>query len=377
MKTTSDVIIVGAGIVGCMLAYWLRKSGRSVLLFERGQPGQEASGAYAGLLSPAAEGHVEGPYASLSRQGLAALRETVAILQDETGLDAGLACAPLFRVATSKQEGEVLYQYWQKQRTLGGSATWLEASEVLAAEPAFSPRIIGAMRSPEEYHLMPRCLLPAVVAAGQLRGVRMLAGTAVSRLLTRGQRVIGVEAGGTIYQTEQVVLASGAWSPALLQPLGLELAVAPKRGQMLTIVCPDFPLAFIVNTAWGYLVPKSDRSIVVGATQEDAGFVKAVTMSGIAQLLRVLSVLPPLMHATLQQTFTGLRPMSADGMPLLGPVPGWEGLCVATGHSQHGILLSDITARMVTAHLNGENPGEHWADFQVARALTPGKDHVL
>lgn len=369
---TTDTIIVGAGIIGSMLAYWLGKSGRSVRLLERNLPGQEASGSRAGLLTTIAEGNGSGAYLDLSRQGLQTLLETVHEVEQETGLDVGLVGMPLFRIANSAEEREVLHRFWQSQRDQGGKAEWLDQEALRAAIPGISTRVVGAIGSLKEYHLVPSQLLQALLTAAQQRyRVKLQTGVQVQRLLVKGQRVVAVEAGGQVYQADQIVLASGAWTPFLLRPLGLHLKVAPQKGQMLGLSPRKGSLSCMINTAWGYIVPKPDGSVVVGATQEDAGFDKEITPAGLAHLLRILSVLPSLMQSTLRYTFVGLRPRSEDGMPLLGTLANWDGIYIATGHSQHGFLLSDISARMLTAYLNGEEPGPLWPAFQVTRAVVP------
>jgi glycine oxidase len=370
LERTSDVIVVGAGIVGSVLAYLLAHSGRSVRMLDRGLSGGEASGARAGLLTTVAEGSGKGPYLDLSVQGLAEMRTIIQQLEEETGIDCWLECHPLYRIATNEQERDMMFALYQERRQLGGQEEWLEPEQVRREQPLLSPRVTGAMRSPQEYHVTPGLLLKAVLQAARQRGVLVQENTAVTAFLTEGQRVIGVAAGMEHYYAEHVILANGAWSPELLKLVGIDLPVTPLRGQMLVVSLAGFALPCLINTARGYLVPKKDGRIVVGATQEHAGFAKEITVAGITHLLKVLSAVPALVQARIHDTFVGLRPMSSDGMPLIGPLPGWEGLHVATGHAQHGILLSGITGRMMTAYLNGEDPGELWRHFQVQRVLT-------
>lgn len=369
MERTSDVLVIGAGIVGSMLAYLLACSGRSVRLLDRGRPGGEASGAKAGLLTTVAEGSGKGPYLDLSVQGLTEMQKIIQQLQDETGIDCWLECHPLYRIATNERERDMMFARYQELCEQGGLEEWLEPEQVRREQPFFSPRITGAMRSPKEYHVAPALLLKAVLQSARQRGVIVQENTAVTAFLTEGRRVIGVDTGTECYFADHVILANGAWSPELLKLVDIDLPVIPLRGQMLGISLPGFELPCLINTARGYLVPKRDGHIVVGATQENAGFAKEITIAGISHLLKVLSVVPALVQAKMNYTFVGLRPMSSDGMPLLGPLPGWEGLHVTTGHAQHGILLSGITGRMMTAYLNGEDPGELWQHFHVQRVL--------
>jgi glycine oxidase len=373
MERTSDIIVIGAGIVGAMLAYRLACEGRTVRLIDRGQPGGEASGAKAGLLTTVAEGSGKGPYLDLSVQGLVEIRKTIEELQAETGIDCWLERHPLYRVATNEQEREMMVDKWQGLREQGGMDEWLEAEDLFREQPVFSRRLTGAIRSREEYHVTPARLMEAVVAALHKCGVMLQTNTDIVSLLTEGQRVVGVESTHERYYADEVVLANGAWSPELLKPLGFALPVTPLRGQMIGISLPDFTLPCLINTARGYLVPKQDGHIVVGATQENAEFEKEITLLGLSHLLRVLSVIPELGPSKLCYTFVGLRPMSKDGMPLLGPLPGWEGIHVTTGHAQHGILLSGITAKMMSAALNGQDPGDLWSHFQVTRLFASQK----
>lgn len=369
MKRTSDVLIIGAGIVGSMLACLLAWSGRSVRLLDRGQSGGEASGARAGLLTTVAEGSGKGPYLDLSVQGLTEMKKVIQQVQDETGMDCRLEFHPLYRIATNEQERDMMFARCQELRDQGGAEEWLEPELLRREEPFFSPRIAGAMRSPKEYHVTPALLLKAMLQSARQRGVILQEHTAVTGFLTEGRRVIGVDTGTEHYFADHVILANGAWSPELLKRVDIDLPVTPLRGQMMSISLPEFELPCLINTPRGYLVPKKDGQIVVGATQEKAGFAKEITIGGISHLLKVLSVVPALVKARMNDTFVGLRPMSSDGMPLLGPLPEWEGLHVTTGHAQHGILLSGITGRMMTAYLNGEDPGALWPHFQVQRVL--------
>lgn len=370
MNKRTDVIIIGAGIIGTMLAYHLAKSGRSVRLLEKTSPGQEASGAFAGLLTTIAEGDEAGPYLTLSQVSLQTSRETIQQVEEETGLTTGLQCVPLYRMASTSQEQEKLYQYWQRQQRQGGHDEWLDGPTLRARLPESSPRLLGAIYAPAEYHVTPALLINALLTAAKQHGVIIQPQSNVTRLLAQGQRITSVQVDEQIYEAQDTILAAGAWTPQLLQPLSVQLPVTPKKGQMLVLSCPDSSLSSIITAHAGYIVPKPDGTVVVGATYEDAGFNKEMTVGGLAQLLRILSAYPLLMRGTIRHFFAGLRPMSPDGMPLLGPLPSWDHLLIATGHSQHGILLADVTARLTTSYLNGEDVDALWTQFQVSRAVS-------
>jgi glycine oxidase len=158
-----------------------------------------------------------------------------------------------------------------------------------------------------------------------------------------------------------VVLAAGVWSPELLASSNgaandeTRLPIEPVRGQILSL---ESPLPAMQSIGWApgiYFVPKRDGSWVVGATQERVGFDRRVTAAGIAGLLGdAIRVFPCLGDATLVRTWAGLRPVSADGLPAVGRMPGWEGLYVAAGHGRNGVLLAPITARLLADLLLGK-----------------------
>ena len=149
------------------------------------------------------------------------------------------------------------------------------------------------------------------------------------------------------------VLAAGAWTPALGKWLGFDIPVTPLRGQILALG-PQSPAPFshTIYTHGPYLVPRADGRIVAGATEEWAGFAVATDDAAITGLRAEASALVPVLADwPLHSAWAGLRPVSADGLPLLGRVPGWDNVHVATGHGRNGILLTPITGALMADHL--------------------------
>ena len=178
--------------------------------------------------------------------------------------------------------------------------------------------------------------------------------TPVHGFITSGERVTGVQTAAGPVHADHVVIAAGAWSHLLGDHLGIALPLKPTRGQVMVLETYNRPLQRVAFGAGGYLAPKQDGRIVVGATEEDAGFECENTAGGVAFLVKVLQKLAPgLAEARVHHFGVGLRPTPADGLPLLGPVAHRPGLWVAAGHHRNGILLTPITAQLMCNAIRG------------------------
>lgn len=371
MHTTRyfDVVIVGAGIAGSSLVWRLSRAGAKVALLDRQPPGQEASGGYAGLLTTVADGHEGDAYAELSREALQCMLRSIPELEAESGHDVELMCTPLLRLADDEPSLDLLREYARRPDAIKAGDTWVESAGLREVCPAISPRIKGAVLSQSAHHLNPRALLAANLDAAKALVCSFDA--AVEALIVQGERVAGViDRAGRQWYAGHVVLANGAWSGELLRAQGIELRQVPVRGQLVVLDgSKAAAVPCIVNTGRGYIVPKRSSRIVVGATHENAGFVKAATLGGHLHLARVAGVLGGLMTMPIIDTFVGLRPMSPDGMPLLGSVNALQGLTLALGYGQHGVLLSQLCAEMCVHHISGQPAPPLWSAFQAQRAV--------
>jgi len=156
-----------------------------------------------------------------------------------------------------------------------------------------------------------------------------------------------------LLSADNVVLAAGAWT-SLLGGRNLKFPgeVKPIRGQMVSFESTERQINSVIYSPRGYIVPRADGRILAGATVEDAGFIKDVTAAAVDALRNMAFEIAPVLAAfDIKDSWAGLRPMSPDGLPIIGPVPGVEGLTVATGHYRNGILLAPITAKIVAAEL--------------------------
>jgi glycine/D-amino acid oxidase-like deaminating enzyme len=183
--------------------------------------------------------------------------------------------------------------------------------------------------------------------------------------LSDGDRVVGVRTSEGDLGASAVIVANGAWACGLL---GVS-AVRPIRGQMISLGgSPERLLRSVIYSSHGYVVPRVDGRVLVGATVEDVGYRKEVLPEAIEQLRNVaLEIAPSLGNFDIKEAWAGLRPFSADGLPVIGRVPGREGLFAAAGHFRNGILLAPITAEIVADALTGGGESEYLEAFSPER----------
>ena len=188
--------------------------------------------------------------------------------------------------------------------------------------------------------------------AAARKGATLLEDTEVIGLLYQQHRITGVRLASGSLEADWVVMASGAWAGQYGGWLGMDLPVLPVRGQILATRILPAPISGGVWHGITYLLPKADGSIVIGTTREEVGFRDKPTIQGIAGILSsAIELVPAMARAELRKVWAGLRPASPDGVPILGPVDGWDGVLMAVGHYRSGILLSAVTGSLITKYI--------------------------
>lgn len=356
MPTTTDVAIVGGGIIGCALAYTLAKAGMQVAVFEKERVGGQARIAAAGILGSGVEGDHDDHILNLFVQSAKLYPDFAAELEAATGLDATYTRSGALNVVFGEKQTDFVSAQARSLAARGERVAWLDAGTLRREEPLINGEARGAVLFKDDAHVYAPQLMHVLTLAAVAQGVKIYEHTPVHGFLTRDAAVTGVQTATGPVHTNLTVVAAGAWSHALGDHLGINLPLRPTRGQVMVLETYDRPLRHVVFGAGGYLAPKQDGRIVVGATEEDAGFERENTVAGVAFLVKILQRLAPSLADTrVQHLGVGLRPTPSDGLPLLGPVTHRPGLWVAAGHHRNGILLTPITARLMgNAILNGD-----------------------
>jgi len=362
-----DAIVVGGGVIGCAVAFGLTRAGASVLLVERDRVGGHASSAGAGMLAPITESEGKGPLVETGVRSLELFPPLLEELRELSGIDAVLEITGLLRVAAAG-EGDTLRAEAAALGQFG--CVWLDREDLLEREPRLAPELEGAIWSPREGLIDGFLLTRAFAGAAARRGAHLELGTDVLGLEREHGRVVGIRTSRGRVGSAQVVLCAGAWTAAPGGWLDASLPVEPVKGQMLALDAPDPPFHSIVRSSNAYLVPRPDM-LCVGATVERCGFDVRTTATGIAELLAgALAIVPGLGGSGFRKAWAGLRPDTPDHLPIIGPVPGVPGVCVASGHYRNGVLLSPITGLGVADWFaTGQLPAE-------IAAYSPERFHV-
>jgi len=347
---TSDVAVIGGGVIGLAVAWRAAQRGLSVCVLERGELGAGASHVAAGMLAAVTE--ADAGELALLELGLRSARawpDFAARLSDAAGADPGLRSSGALVVARDRDEAEALERELALRIELGLDVRRLLPSAARRLEPALAPTLRLALDVPGDHCADPRALVLALAEAARRAGVTLRTGCAVQRVQHRGGHVTGAGlAGGEVVRAARVVVAAGAWSGAIA---GLpRIPLRPVKGQILRLRDPAGAglLERIVRFEGGYLVPRGDGRYVLGATMEERGFDTTVTAGGIYELLRDAGELVPGVHElVIEEMAAGLRPATPDNAPLLGRAAELGGLHWATGHHRNGILLAPVTAELV------------------------------
>ena len=356
MSAAPDVTIAGAGIIGLATAAAAAQRGLTVLLIGDQRAG-EASSAAAGMLAPSIERAV-GPahdFAIAARDRYPAYVEELA---EQTGIRVPLNRIGILQVALTEAGVKGL------RRTALPESEWIERRQLAELEPTLG-HAIGAVLNPDDGAVDNVTLmraLAALVDASPL--VTRLEGTVV-KVIRDGHRPRVEVAAGESFESEWVVIAGGAWS-TLIGGLPLLASVQPSRGQL--VAYDAIGLRHAVYGPRGYLVPRVNVQTIAGTTMESVGYDSSTTTEGLERVRSAAEEIAPALSITpVQSAWAGLRPVTPDLLPLLGPDPDDPRLVYACGHSRNGILLAPLTAEVVATMIAGEGISHDLTQFRPDR----------
>ena len=348
----AEIVIVGGGVIGLSIAWELAGQGADVLVLDKQHVGQEASWAGAGMLPP---GNLEGALAPFDR--LRALSAQIwprwtETLRDLTSIDNGYVHSGGITVSLDDESCSSLRDEWNAE---GVSLFDLDADKLHAREPALSPEISEGFLIPEMSQVRNPRQLHALKSACIRGGVTILEGQLASEIEQSHSKIVAVKTSEHKITGDRFCFCTGAWTPSLTEQLGCHIPIKPIRGQIVLLNTGAPVISHIIEVGDRYLVPRPDGRLLIGSTMEEAGFEKKTTVEGVAGLLDFARrLIPELASAEIEQTWAGLRPMSATGIPFLGPLPDFDNAFVAAGHFRSGLQTSPGTAVVMRELLLGQ-----------------------
>ncbi|MGE5326897.1 MAG: glycine oxidase ThiO [Deltaproteobacteria bacterium] len=349
-KPKSDVVIIGGGIMGCSAALRLAQAGAKVTLIERGEIGQEASAAAAGMLAPQGEKIEPDDFAELCLRSRDLYPQFAAEVEELSGERIAYQQDGTVLVGISGGECEELEETYQIQTRRGLPLERLTGDEARQRVPGLAAEIRLALFVPGDHWLDNVSLMSGLAKACRRLGVSVCTHSEVSRLTARNGRVasVTVRKNGSSSEVgaDQFVLAAGCWSKELAASLGIELELQPCRGQMMEFETPA-ELPHVIRCGKHYVVPRGRRAIL-GTTAEFGESQKTVTAEGLRSILEgVTRIAPMIKDFKFLSAWSGLRPDTRDHLPVIGRGE-LANLVFATGHFRNGILLAPATAQLVS-----------------------------
>jgi glycine oxidase len=352
---TANILIIGSGIIGLSLARELHKNGaENIKILERGKVGQESSWAAAGILAPNEESEKQDVLSQICLESQRLYTDFAEQLFVETGIDVELNRNGSLYLSFSEADDAEVRCRFEWRSNAGLDVEHLNGEAVRKIEPFVSPDVREALFFPDDWQVENRKLLIALQKYAELNGIEIVEDAEIKNLLTENGKVMGAKTSNNKFFAETVVLATGAWT-SFIKSGENDLAlpdVKPIRGQMLSFKSAEHLFSTVIYSPRGYLVPRADGRILIGATVEDAGFDKNVTESGVKYLLETAyEISPHLASFEIFDRWAGLRPFTSDGLPILGAIAEIENLFIATAHYRNGILLAPLTAQILASKI--------------------------
>lgn len=377
----TDVVVVGGGVIGTAIAYYLTRLGISVVLIEKGDLASGASGACGGSVSMQTKR--DGPVLASALRS----QELYRSLGDELGHDLEYEEQGSLIVAETAAEHDYLTKLAAEQRSAGLHVEWVDGVVVTDTGASLAPSVVASRYCPSDAEVNPLAVVFAFADAAKKRGARLLTHTRVTGIGMHNDRIVGVETDRGDVVAPVVVNAAGAWAPALGKMAGVLVPVRPRRGVVLVTEPVPFRIRGTLFST-RYLMSKRpgalalaggaepsftgglvlaqtvSGNLLIGSSREDVGFEVGAPpeiVEFIAQ--EAVRILPALSSVSLIRTYAGLRPLTSDGLPIIGTVPGLTGYVLATGHEGDGVALAPWTGKAVATLVDTGKGSDELAPF--------------
>jgi len=368
-------VVLGGGVVGASAAYHLARAGVDTVLVDRKDAGH-ATGAGAGIISPGTSARPLPAFFPFARDAVSYYPDLIAPPAENGQVNARYEVVGELILARTDAEYAnlpALKALYAERRSGGmpnlGEVAAVDAPTARTMFPALG-EIRGALHVPEAARVDGDSLRNALVAGAKHHGAEVRYGAASLKM--DRNRVVGVDLDQDSIDADGVIVATGAWTNALLAPIGFSVAVEPQRGQILHIDMGDTDTSrwpILGGTGDQYMLTFGPNRIVSGATRETgSGFDVRLTVGGLQSVFdHAMRVAPGVAHGTVREIRIGLRPLSADGLPYLGRIPGHDGLVLATGHGPSGLQLGPYSGKVAARLLLDEAVATNLSPFAVDR----------
>ncbi len=373
-NTHPDIIVIGAGIIGLLIAKQFAQSGHTVLLLERGASGHEASLAGGGILSslqPWKQSKAMSALIAWSQRRYSTISEA---LHQATGIDPEFESAGLLIV------DEPLSQAQRDRLQSEHSSRHFSQYSAQAHFPSINIQSHADYIAHTAHIRNPKLLLSLKRWVADQPNIQLIEHQHVERFEVVGNRINAVQTQSERFQAGHYVMATGAWSSLLAEQFSLHLPIKPIRGQMLRLRPSHTPFSSILLHKETYLIPRRSGKVLVGSTLEDCGFDKSTTAAAYQQLLKNADqIMPGLASAELLDHWAGLRPGTSRDRPIIDRLPKIKNGYICAGHFRYGLTSAPASAALLHALVNDSAPpsGLRFEPYQLEHPpehLSPEKE---
>ncbi|WP_431801180.1 glycine oxidase ThiO [Halobacillus andaensis] len=359
-----ETVIIGGGIIGHSISYYLNKSGVHTAVVEKQTSGRKSTRAAAGMLGVHTENEGSGTYHQFCETSRFLYDELNEQLRELTSIDIGLSKFGMVELAGSQEEKERLLV----KKTAFPNLEWVESPTLREMVPSLSTKALGGLYMKRDGHVEPRNACEAFKRAALRYGGELVEDCTVLEV-KKNREIFTVYLDSHLLTADHVVIASGAESGRWFETMGITNPIVPTKGECFSIKLRENPFKEALFFSDFYIVPKPDGRCIVGATSKPGDQTSHTTAGGIAEIMkRLFSFFPEWRSAELHDFWSGVRPGTKDGVPVIGEHPTTSGLYFATGHYRNGILLAPATGHLV-ANMITKKPIES----SVQKLFSPGR----
>ncbi|HEO8422688.1 glycine oxidase ThiO [Niallia sp. FSL W8-0635] len=358
-----DVAIIGGGIIGSSIAFYLAKEKKKVAILEAHQVGGKSTSAAAGMLGAHSEYKEFKHLYPFARSSQLLYKDLYEEIRELTAIDFEKKNGGLLKLAYSEEEKRDLESILSLS-----SVEWLDCNEARGKVPQLAADFIGAAYLKEDVHITPLIACNGLSKGAQLFGAEIYEYTRVLRVEKNGMGYLLKTSQGT-FLADKVVIASGVWSNYFFQQLGLSHEIVPVKGECVAVVNEGAPLHYSVFHDQFYIVPRNNNELIIGATKKWNDWSEEPSLDGIEEVIqKAKRMIPEIGEMKWKRAWAGLRPQTNDGYPFIGEHPEMKGLYFATGHQRNGILLAPATGKMIRDLMIGLPVEKAWIEaFKVER----------